>query len=144
MLWTCGGSPARMVGWCREVRQWAGTSAVTLPAAAPGAAKAAVWALALVRVPAEATAVAAGVPAAPVAVWAAAMAAAPGAPAAVVAEVAKVGDAVPAAALLVRVAPALAVAAPAEQQGLHCRGAGLRRGTERVQGVAMPSDASLR
>ena len=31
MLWTCGGSPARMVGWCREVRQWAGTSAVTLP-----------------------------------------------------------------------------------------------------------------
>ena len=72
---------------------------------ARGAAQVAVWALALVRVPAGATAVAAGVPAvvpaALVVVWAAAMAAAPGAAAAVAAEVA---DAAPAAAPLVRAA----------------------------------------
>ena len=47
----------RILGWCREVRRWAGTSAATPPAAA----QAAVWALALVGVMAAAMA-AAGAP----------------------------------------------------------------------------------
>ena len=131
-------------------------SAVTPSAGAPGAAQAAVWALALAPVPAGATVAAAGVPAvvptALVVVWAAAMAAAPGAAAAVAAEVA---DAAPAAAPLVRAArfsccpatgPPWSEAGAARGHGgqdLGLGGAGLRRGTERVKGVAMPSGANL-
>ncbi len=98
---------------------------------ASAAAQAAVWALALVRVSAGATA-AAGAPVAvlpaPVVVWAAAMAVVPGA-----AVAAGVAGAAPAAAPLVRVAPwsdAGAAGGPGGQ-GLRLRRAGMR-GRERV------------
>ena len=93
-----------------------------------------------------------GSPAALVVVWAAAMAAEPGAAAAVAAEVA---DGAPAAAPLVRAArfsccpatgPPWSEAGAAHGHGgqdLGLGGAGLRRGTERVKGMAMPSGASL-